>query len=328
MTTATTINDIGDLARILAERPEWAETLRSLLLSREVLTQPEKLAQLTERVEGLTERMDQFIRELRETNQELREHNRRTDARMDSLTVELREFIVEQREINARADARMDALTTELREFIAEQREINARADARMERFDQFILEMREYNRRADARMEQFTKEMREYHERADRRMDRFDDRLGSYLGDLLENRLHGRIVPLIANRFGLRRTIILKSRFFQMDPGLYEQLDAAEDAGQISLRQNCQLQLADFILRGVRKDTREPAYVVVEASRTIKEYDISRARERADILAAVTGAAAFPAAIGNLVAEPQESQAADSAVAIIQVPEPEPERD
>ena len=310
MTTATTINDIGDLARILAERPEWAETLRSLLLSREVLTQPEKLAQLTERVEGLTAGFDQFSRETREFIQELRETTRRADARME-------QFIAEQREINARADARMDALTAELRQFIVEQREINARADARMESFDQFILEMRA-----------FTQEMREYNAKADRRMDRFDDRLGSYLGDLLENRLHGRIVPLIANRFGLRRTVVLKSRFFQMDPGLYEQLDAAEDAGQISLRQNCQLQLADFILRGVRKDTREPAYVVVEASRTIKEYDISRARERADILAAVTGSAAFPAAIGNLVAEPQESQAADSAVALIQVPEPEPERD
>ena len=294
--TTTTINDISDLSRILQENPEWAETLRSLLLSREVLTQPEKMAQLTERVEGLTASFAPFVREMREYTR--------------------------------RADARMDALTTELREFIAEQREINARADERMERFDQFILEMREYTRRADERMEQFTKEMREYHERADRRMDRFDDRLGSYLGDLLENRLHGRIVPLIANRFGLRRTVILKSRFFQMDSDLYEQLDAAEDAGQISLRQNCQLQLTDFILRGVRKDTREPAYVVVEASRTIKEYDISRARERADILASVTGAAAFPAAIGNLIAEPQESQAADSAVTILQVPEPEPERD
>ena len=327
MTTATTINDIGDLARILAERPEWAETLRSLLLSREVLTQPEKLAQLTERVEGLTERVDQFILELRETTQELREHARRTDARMDTLTVELREFIVEQREINARADARMDQFdqfSRETKEFILEMREYTRRADERMEQFDRFILETRAFI----SETRQFTKEMREYNAKADRRMDRFDDRLGSYLGDLLENRLHGRIVPLIANRFGLRRTIILKSRFFQMDPGLYEQLDAAEDAGQISLRQNCQLQLADFILRGVRKDTREPAYVVVEASRTIKEYDISRARERADILAAVTGAAAFPAAIGNLIAEPQESQAADSAVAILQVPEPEPERD
>ena len=298
--TTTTINDISDLSRILQENPEWAETLRSLLLSREVLTQPEKLAHLTERVEGLTASFDQFSRETREFIQELRETTRRADARLD-------QFIAEQREINARADARMDALTAELREFIVEQREINARADERMEKF---------------------TLEMREYNAKADRRMDRFDDRLGSYLGDLLENRLHGRIVPLIANRFGLRRTIILKSRFFQMDPALYEQLDAAEDAGQISLRQNCQLQLADFILRGVRKDTREPAYVVVEASRTIKEYDISRARERADILAAVTGAAAFPAAIGNLIAEPQESQAADSAVAILQVPEPEPERD
>ena len=311
--TTTAVNDISDLSRILQENPEWREHFRALLLSREVLTQPEKMAQLTERVDGLTARMDQFILEMRE-------YTRRADARME-------QFIAEQREINARADARMDQFdqfSRETKEFILEMREYTRRADERMEQFDRFILETRAFI----SETRQFTKEMREYNAKADRRMDRFDDRLGSYLGDLLENRLHGRIVPLIANRFGLRRTIILKSRFFQMDSGLYEQLDAAEDAGQISLRQNCQLQLADFILRGVRKDTREPAYVVVEASRTIKEYDISRARERADILAAVTGAAAFPAAIGNLIADPQESQAADSAVAIIQAPEPKPERD
>ena len=304
----TTINDISDLARILEERPEWAETLRSLLLSREVLEQPEKMAQLTER-------LDQFI-------QEMREHNRRADARQDQFdqfTREMREFVLETREHNRRADARMDRFD----QFIQETREQSRRAD---ERLEQFILETRENSRRADERLEQFILETRENSRRANERMDRFDDRLGRVLGDALENQLHGRIVPLIAGRLNLRRPVILKSRFFQLEPALYDQLDAAEDAGRITPRQSGQLQQADFILRGQRKDTREPVYVVVEASRTIKENDITRARERADILAAVTGSAALAVATGNLVAEPQESQATDWAVTLIQVAEPEPE--
>ena len=283
----TTINDISDLARILEERPEWAETLRSLLLSREVLEQPEKLAQLTERVDALTERMDQFILEIREFTRETRENSRRADERLEQFIQETREHIREMQEHSRQAD----------------------------ERLEQFIQETREHNRLSDERMELFKL-----------RMDRFDDRLGRFLGDALENQLHGRIVPLIAGRLNLRRPVILKSRFFQLEPALYDQLDAAEDAGRITSRQSGQLQQADFILRGQRKDTREPVYVVVEAPRTIKENDITRARERADILASVTGSAALAVATGNLVAEPQESQATDWAVTLIQVAEPESE--
>ena len=41
----TTINDIGDLVRVLREQPEWAEALRGVLLSRELLELPEEFAQ-------------------------------------------------------------------------------------------------------------------------------------------------------------------------------------------------------------------------------------------------------------------------------------------
>ena len=66
--------------------------------------------------------------------------------------------------------------------------------------------------------------------------------------------------------------------------------------------------------------------YVAVEASRTVNERDITRARERADVLATATGTEALAVVVGNFVAEPQERQAADWAVAIIQVAEPEEE--
>ena len=44
----TTINDVNDLVRILREQPEWAETIRSILLSQELLTLPQRFAEFFE----------------------------------------------------------------------------------------------------------------------------------------------------------------------------------------------------------------------------------------------------------------------------------------
>jgi hypothetical protein len=44
----TSINDISDLARILRERPEWADTIRSILLGQELLELPERFAKFVE----------------------------------------------------------------------------------------------------------------------------------------------------------------------------------------------------------------------------------------------------------------------------------------
>lgn len=44
----TTINDISDFARIIREQPEWADTIRSLLLSKELLELPVRFAEFVE----------------------------------------------------------------------------------------------------------------------------------------------------------------------------------------------------------------------------------------------------------------------------------------
>ena len=41
----TTINDIHDLVELLQNHPDWAETLRNLILTRELLDLPQTLAQ-------------------------------------------------------------------------------------------------------------------------------------------------------------------------------------------------------------------------------------------------------------------------------------------
>ena len=55
----TTINDISDLARIIREQPEWADTIRSLLLGKELLELPVKFAEFVE----LTNRNFQLVYE-------------------------------------------------------------------------------------------------------------------------------------------------------------------------------------------------------------------------------------------------------------------------
>lgn len=44
----TTINDIADLVRILREQPEWADTVRGILLGREVIELPKLFAEFAE----------------------------------------------------------------------------------------------------------------------------------------------------------------------------------------------------------------------------------------------------------------------------------------
>ena len=47
MTTPTdiTLNDISDLVRILRERPEWQEAVRHVVISNELLSVPQQLAE-------------------------------------------------------------------------------------------------------------------------------------------------------------------------------------------------------------------------------------------------------------------------------------------
>lgn len=60
----TTINDIADLVRILREQPEWADTVRGILLGREVIELPKLFAEFAE----LTRQNFQLLREERKAD--------------------------------------------------------------------------------------------------------------------------------------------------------------------------------------------------------------------------------------------------------------------
>lgn len=137
----------------------------------------------------------------------------------------------------------------------------------------------------------------------------------------MLAYRIRGRIDPLLCRALNLRRPVVLKGPVIQLDESLYDQLDAAVAAGIITETQSEQLREADFILQARRKDTGDTVYLAVEVSRTIHEYDITRAAERAQTLA---GTAGLPVVIGNFLPEPQSRQAQNLSVTVIQEDEPE----
>ena len=82
MTTPITINDISDLARILRERPEWLDVIRSIVVGEELLSVPQQLAELTQTVNNLTQRVDDLTQRVDALTQ-----------RVDALTQRVDDFV-------------------------------------------------------------------------------------------------------------------------------------------------------------------------------------------------------------------------------------------
>ena len=278
----TTINDISDLARILAERPEWSDTLRSLLLTKEILDLPTALAQLTRVV-------NDFIQEQRETNQ-------RADERLARLEQVVNDFIQEQREINQRADERLARLE-----------EIAASSNERLTRLEEIAASS---NERLTA-LETTTRQMQG-------QIDRMQGQLGRLLGADAERRLQGNLGLVLSQRMRLRRAVTLKSIIANIDQGLADLLEDAEDQQIITPNQRSQVSLLDVILRATDRATAAPVYIAVEVSITLHQEDIDRAAERAAILEKATGVAAKAVVVSGRVHPPQETQAAAAGVSII----------
>ena len=74
----TTINTIEDLARILRDQPTWAEALRALLLTQELLDLPG-------RFDRFVEAQREFNQAQQEANQAQQETNRLTDQRLNAI---------------------------------------------------------------------------------------------------------------------------------------------------------------------------------------------------------------------------------------------------
>ena len=301
MTTA--VADIADLVKILREQPEWAETLRSVLLSKELLELPEKLAQLTARFE-------EFVALQTETNQRVAEQLAQLTAQVAQLTARLEEFIAEQREINrvfAERLTRLETDTAELKSDMAEVKATTARLETDV------------------AELKTDTAELKVGLRRLEGTVGSLQGTVGSLAGTVgrlqgaeLERKIHANIAGMVCTPLGIRRPRVLKSILAATVPELFDLLDPALDDGRINRAQFDSLMQTDIIL-AAREGNAQPVYVAIEISRTVHDEDLDRARERADILAAASGVSALALVIGYIIPPPQRRKAEELAVHLME---------
>ena len=77
-----TINSIEDLARILREQPAWADTLRALLLSEDLLDLPARFDRFVQSQEETNRRLSEMLSELKEANEDTRQRLSRLEGRV------------------------------------------------------------------------------------------------------------------------------------------------------------------------------------------------------------------------------------------------------
>ena len=232
----TTINDISDLVRILQEDPAWAEAVRSVLLTQEL--------------QSLPERFDRFVELTRENNELV---------------------------------------------------------NRRLERLEE-----------GQQRLEERQQRLEEGQQRLENRMDRMEGRLGNLEGSDTERRARENILNIAKDELDLSRGSILLARGRDTSSQFLDSIEAAEAQGLISESQADHVLLADIIIRARRGVDRRYVHGVFEVSRTIRQNDIRRARDRADAVAAATGEEAVAAVIGGTIRPPQRTQAEELDVRVL----------
>ena len=126
--------------------------------------------------------------------------------------------------------------------------------------------------------------------------------------GDSMEVRIHQRIRPYLSQKLRLRRAHTVHSVVVDTDRDLQEAVYDAVDADRITANQEARVFATDLILRAQRAKDRTTVWVAVEASNTLDERDVERARESADALQAIFGEQSTAAVMGHSIpAKPRQ---------------------
>lgn len=183
------------------------------------------------------------------------------------------------------------------------------------QRFAEFVRVTEENNRLVAerlGRLEADMADMKDWRTETTRRLDRIEGRLGNLEGAEAERRVHSDIVNIASRRLRLTHAHIIQSWIVPRSPEFQGLINDAEDQGIITEEQGDHLERADVILSARRRDDRQAVHAVAEVSINVADYDITRARERADTLSAIMGTPALALTVGGNI-EPAQQELADS---------------
>jgi hypothetical protein len=143
-------------------------------------------------------------------------------------------------------------------------------------------------------------------------------DDVGALKGSDTERRVRDNILNIAKDELGLTRGRVLLRGSGDVDAQLRAAIDRGEALGVVAENDVDNLLVADIIIRARKSIDRRYAYAVIEVSRTINDWDINRARNRATSVAAITGDEAIAVVIGGAIYPQQRELAAQSDVQVV----------
>ena len=145
---------------------------------------------------------------------------------------------------------------------------------------------------------------------------------VGYLRGVALETKLHRSVRSRVSQALGLRRAQIMQSELLEPLPELVERMNSALADGVITDDQDSRVEATDVILRAERKDGQgQRLWIAIEASSSIHQRDIQRARESADILALMFEEPAEAAVVGHRISDMDSERAGSERVHVLIVP-------
>ena len=154
--------------------------------------------------------------------------------------------------------------------------------------------------------------------EKIDTGLNRLEGKLDNHHGAAYESKVARHIQSIAGQHLGLIAVRVLYGGNNDMNAELEETLTAAADNDSETFTQVNELLDCDLIISGRRRGSPEREYAVVEASVTVGDNDVSRAADRAAILAQITGTLVTGAAIGSSVPDAQAALAETKEVSAI----------
>ena len=205
-------------------------------------------------------------------------------------------------------DERFDQVDTQIQQFKAEVDE----------RFDQ-----------VDTQIQQFKAEVDQRFDQVDQRFDQMDDRLNHTNGRLdnmtgtnYEIKVEKNIRSVAPQQMGLRSVRVVHGTLSGMDSNLQHAIEQAADNGTVTWEEASALMAVDLIFEARTRTAGTPAHVTAEISITAGAQDVTRAKDRAQILEKVLGTEATPAVVCSRIEEHARGLAERENVTVALLPE------
>ena len=158
--------------------------------------------------------------------------------------------------------------------------------------------------------------------DKIDERLDKIDGRLDNTAGANYEFKVQKNLGSIAGQHLRLRRIRMLKGPRADDDQDLRNRVDDAEDGGIITESENHDMWLLDLIFSGRRRDDGKEVLVAAEISITAGDDDISRAKDRAEVLRRAANTETISVVIAEHIDQERYEAAEQAGVVIIPVPE------